>query len=189
MFLSGAGCDSYNILPSPGECHLLLMSPFAGKASLQVQHGAPTPKACVLLLCEAQQPVLSNPCPGTCSSMCFSLSLLMIAPAHMLCNSEEAAASSTLHPWGEATGYCPLSLMEIKCFHCWEDYGKRGSNSHLSCVLWQEQSEILMKDSVTWSKAFPRWNIIFRRPWLIFSPLLLLFWTQLSRRLSEMEIH
>lgn len=95
MFLSGAWCDSYNILLSPGECHLLLMSPFAGKASLQGQHEAPTPKgcSCVQILTRAcseiQQHGFANSCPDTCSSRCFSLSLLVISPPHMLCITEE----------------------------------------------------------------------------------------------------
>lgn len=37
-FLSGAQHDSYNIFPAPGECRLLLISPFIVSASLQVQH-------------------------------------------------------------------------------------------------------------------------------------------------------
>lgn len=75
MFQSGVGCDSYNILPSPGECHLLLMSPFTGKASLQVQHEAPTPKGC------ARFQTLPRVCSVRFSSTLILILALAPAPA------------------------------------------------------------------------------------------------------------
>lgn len=94
------------------------------------------------LLCEIQQRTSSNPCPGTCSSMCLSLSLLMIAPAHMLCVTEELLPPWVpVSPWG---GCCSLNTEPLGWGHRMLSPVPKASHVFpLLGKLWEERLQLL----------------------------------------------